>query len=57
MPFLKVIAQSEIQTASPGIWTQVTDSISKDDNCDAKCAPFVHLPTEYRAGYDIKSIF
>ena len=36
MHFPKALAQSEIQTASTRIWTQVTDSISYDDNHYAK---------------------
>ena len=39
MPFPRIFALSEIQTVSFGIWTRVVDSISYDDNLDAKYVP------------------
>ena len=32
MPFLWALAEGKTETASSMIWTQVTDSISSDDN-------------------------
>ena len=37
MPFLKALVESKIQTALSGVWTQVTDFISDDNNRYAKC--------------------
>ena len=41
MPFLRALAQSEMQSASFRIWTQLTNSISYDDNCYTKSASYI----------------
>ena len=39
--FLRALAQSEMQTALSKIWTLVTNFISNNDDCYAKCSTFI----------------
>ena len=50
-PFPRVLVQSEMQTSLPRIWTQISDSISNDNDCYMK-----HASTPYIKNYVIATV-
>ena len=56
IPFQRVLAQSEMQTALSRIWTWVTDSISFNDNHYALCASLVLVVGELKYHFGLRPL-